>query len=115
MAHPSPPPRDFKVVGGGKGEVKPPKCPTRHPRVGGLLKESSTITPLMSETLNAEGVNLKPTNQEVCLEWEFKKPRTPNVSLALKKPGTRIALTFQTLIAEGVNLKPRKQEACRER
>ena len=26
---------DFKVLGGGKGEVKPPKCPTRHPRVGG--------------------------------------------------------------------------------
>ena len=25
----------FKVLGGGKGEVKPPKCPTRHPRVGG--------------------------------------------------------------------------------
>ena len=31
---PTPPP-DFKVLGGGKGEVKPPKCPTRHPRVGG--------------------------------------------------------------------------------
>ena len=26
---------DFKVLGGGKGEVKPPKCPTCHPRVGG--------------------------------------------------------------------------------
>ena len=23
--------------GGGKGEVKPPKCPTRHPRVGGYI------------------------------------------------------------------------------
>ena len=26
---PTPPP-NFKVLGGGKGEVKPPKCPTRH-------------------------------------------------------------------------------------
>ena len=34
VAHP--PPR-FQVLGGGKGEVKPPKCPTRHPRVAGLL------------------------------------------------------------------------------
>ena len=24
------------LLGGGKGEVKPPKCPTRHPRVGGF-------------------------------------------------------------------------------
>ena len=32
-----PPPRDFKVVGRGKGEVKPPECPTRHPRVGGYI------------------------------------------------------------------------------
>ena len=23
------PPLNFKVLGGGKGEVKPPKCPTR--------------------------------------------------------------------------------------
>ena len=29
VAHPPP---NFKVLGGGKGEVKPPpKCPTRHP------------------------------------------------------------------------------------
>ena len=27
----------FKALGGGKGEVKPPKCPTRHPRVGGYI------------------------------------------------------------------------------
>ena len=35
---PWPPPPlfpDFKVLGGG--EVKPPKCPTRHPRVGGYI------------------------------------------------------------------------------
>ena len=25
------------MLGGGKGEVKPPKCPTRHPRVGGYI------------------------------------------------------------------------------
>ena len=30
VAHPAP--RDFKLLGGGKG---PPKCPTRHPSVGG--------------------------------------------------------------------------------
>ena len=27
----APPIRDFKLLGGGKGEVKPPKCPTSHP------------------------------------------------------------------------------------
>ena len=34
---PTPPPISnyFKVLGGG--EVKPPKCPTRHPRVGGYI------------------------------------------------------------------------------
>ena len=36
MAPPSSLRPDFKVLGGGKGEVKPPKCPTRHPRVGGF-------------------------------------------------------------------------------
>ena len=42
-AWPTPPP-DFKVLGGGKGEVKPPKCPTRHPRVGGFYINSLTKT-----------------------------------------------------------------------
>ena len=37
---PTPPPR-FQVLGGGKGEVKPPKCPTRHPRVGGYTHMST--------------------------------------------------------------------------
>ena len=34
---PTPPAPHFKVLGGGKGEVKPPKCPTRHPKVGGYI------------------------------------------------------------------------------
>ena len=34
---PPPPFPDLKVLGGGKGEVKPPKSTTRHPKVGGYL------------------------------------------------------------------------------
>ena len=34
VAHP---PRFQGLLGGGKGEVKPPKCPTRQSRVGGYL------------------------------------------------------------------------------
>ena len=35
------PPPDFKVLGGGKGEVKPPKCPTRH---SGLADTQHMVT-----------------------------------------------------------------------
>ena len=30
-------PRPFKVLGGGKGEVKPPKCPTRRPKSADII------------------------------------------------------------------------------
>ena len=31
------PPHNFKALGGGKGEVKPPKSPTRHPGLADRL------------------------------------------------------------------------------
>ena len=33
---PTPPPQ-FQLLGGGKGEVKPPKCPTRHPGLADIF------------------------------------------------------------------------------
>ena len=30
-------PTQFQVVGGRKGEVKPPKCPTRHPGLADMV------------------------------------------------------------------------------
>ena len=44
------PPPHFKVLGGGKGEVKPPKFPTRQPRVGGFKCKSIPAPILKSKS-----------------------------------------------------------------
>ena len=78
---------DFEVLGGGKGEVKPPKCPTRHPRVGGFLTlfDIKSLLNNMSKLRKTLKHNETPVSHYNFLQYFCINPSLKTISKVRKK------------------------------